>query len=169
MAAHVLHIGMDDCHRVAVLRSVGYYVDECASLAQLAATLQIRRDPQALFLTDCEGIRPDEVVTLARQLTAAPVIFFPSSNYGASEDVFDLVIPPLTAPEKWLKDVNALLEWSRDVRADSLLLTDQARTLRKESSLVRRSSEKERERSMRERTRNSGAIQADPWSFPGRH
>ena len=155
--AHVLHIGMDDCHRVAVLRSVGYRVDEVASLPQLAAALGKTVAPLAVVLTESEAIPPSQAVTIAREHSAAPVIFFPKSNYGVSEDEFDLVIQPLTSPEKWLQDVSRLLEWSRAVRTDAEALTDQSRSLLKDARIVRLDS-------VRERARNSGLNPPDPCS-----
>jgi hypothetical protein len=142
-------------------------VDEVASLPQLAAALKQTEDAQAVFLTESDAIPPEQAVTIAREHRVVPVIFFPKSNYGVSEDEFDLVIQPLTAPEKWLQDVSRLLEWSRTVRADSLAITDLSRSLRKEAVLVRRDSERERERSVRERARNSGLNPSDQWNSRG--
>lgn len=118
MDAHVLHIGADDCHRVAVLRSVGYQVDECLSLPHLAKALERGRGVDAVFLTESDGLAHEQAVLLARQ-RSAPVIFFQRSNDGKSARQFDLVVEPLTSPTKWLRDVGALLEWSRGVRAQS--------------------------------------------------
>ena len=169
MAAHVLHIGMDDCHRVAVLRSVGYRVDECASLLQLATALEGPKGADAVFLTESDSIPPEQAISLAREHSEAPVILFRRSTYGTSDDDFDLVIPPLTAPEKWLQEVRSLLDWSRMGRVQAQAITDQSRTLRKETSMVRRDSERERGRAQRERARNSEARASDPWTPPGSH
>ncbi len=169
MAAHVLHLGVDDCHRVAVLRSVGYRVDECGSLLQLAKALERANGADAVFLTESDGISPEQAISLARERSAAPVILFCRSTYGANEDEFDLVIPPLTSPEKWLQDVGSLVEWSRMVRVQAQAITEQSRSLRMETSLVRRYSERERERSLRERARNSNANASDPWKSTGSH
>ncbi len=169
MAAHVLHIGMDDCHRVAVLRSVGYRVDECASLPQLATALEAANGADAVFLTESDGISPEQAISLARERSSAPIILFRRSTYGMSEDEFDLVIEPLTAPEEWLNDVGSVLEWSRMVRAEAQVITDRSQSLRKETSVLRRDSQRERERSLRERTRNSDANASDPWKSPESH
>ena len=67
MDAHVLHIGADDCHRVAVLRSVGYQVDECLSLPQLASALERRKGVDAVFLTESDGYSHEDAISLARQ------------------------------------------------------------------------------------------------------
>ena len=150
MAAHVLHIGMDDCHRVAVLRSAGYKVDECDSLLQLATTLERTQHADAVILTESENIQPEHAVTLARERSGAPIIFFPKSNGGVSEDQFDLVIHALTSPEKWLQQVSDLLQWSCGVRVAA--------------GVSRRPPQRERELSVRERARISAADPADPWN-----
>jgi hypothetical protein len=137
MAAHVLHIGMDDCHRVAVLRSVGYRVEECDSLVQLATALDRTNGADAVFLTESDSIPQEKAVSLARERSAVPVILFRRSTPGEGEQQFDLVIPPLTSPEKWLREVSILLEWSRMVRDQARPITDQARPPRKEATALR--------------------------------
>lgn len=128
MDAHVLHIGADDCHRVAVLRSVGYLVDECVSLPQLAATLQRGRNVDAVFLTESDSFSNEQAVFLARQCPA-PVILFQRSNDENPARQFDLVVEPLTSPSTWLRDVSALLEWSRGVRAKAKMPPEPSRLL----------------------------------------
>jgi hypothetical protein len=156
---------MDDCHRVAVLRSVGYRVEECSSLLQLATALDRTNGADAVFLTESDSIPPEKAVSLARERSAAPVILFRRTTKGESEQEFDLVIPPLTSPEKWLREVSSLLEWSRMVRDQARVMADQARTPRKQTTALRMDSENERDRSVRQRLRSSGA--SDPWKSPG--
>jgi hypothetical protein len=160
MAAHVLHIGMDDCHRVAVLRSAGYRVDECYSLLQLATALERTHDADAVILTESENISPEQAVALSRGCSGLPVIFFRKSNGETIEDQFDLVIHPLTAPEKWLQEVDDLLQWSRGERDPSQALFDEEVP----AGALRRPPQRERELSVRERARISGADPADPWN-----
>jgi hypothetical protein len=128
MDAHVLHIGADDCHRVAVLRSVGYQVDECLSLPQLARALEHGTGVDAVFLTESDGLAHEQAVQLARQ-RSAPVILFLRSNGDEPPRRVDLVVEPLTSPTKWLHDVRALLEWSRGVRAQSKTTSESLRLL----------------------------------------
>ncbi len=156
---------MDECHRVAVLRSVGYRVEECASLLQLAKALDQPNGADAVFLTESDSIPPEKAFLLARERSGAPVIFFRRTTQEDSEQEFDLVIPPLTSPEKWLREVSSLLEWSRMVRDQARVIADQARTLRKQTTALRMDSERERDRSVRQRLRNSDA--PDPWKSPG--
>jgi hypothetical protein len=118
MDAHVLHIGADDCHRVAVLRSVGYQVNECLSLPHFARALEPGKGVDAVFLTESDGFSNGSAIQLARQ-RSTPVILFLRSNEGDPARQVDLVVEALTPPSKWLRDVNALLEWSRGVRAQS--------------------------------------------------
>lgn len=128
MDAHVLHIGTDDCHRVAVLRSVGYRVDECASLPQMERALERTKGADAVFVTESDGISPEQIISLARARSAAPVILFRRSNRDTSEEAFDLVIEPLTSPARWLREVGVLVEWSRGVRARSSVIADTSRS-----------------------------------------
>ena len=126
MEGHVLHIGVDDCHRVAVLRSVGYRVDECGSLPQLARALERTKGAVAVFMTESDGLSPEKAISLARERSAAPVILFQSSNQETNDRAFDLVIPPLTSPDRWLREVGALLDGSRGMRRNSSPLTPQS-------------------------------------------
>jgi hypothetical protein len=162
MAAHVLHIGMDDCHRVAVLRSAGYRVDECYSLLQLATALERTQDAVAVILTESENISPEQAVALARGSSGLPVIFFRKSNGETTEGQFDLVIHPLTAPGKWLEEVDNLLQWSRE-RGSSQTF-DEGVSPGMAAGGLRRPPQRERELSVRERARISGADPADPWN-----
>jgi hypothetical protein len=164
MAAHVLHIGMDDCHRVAVLRSAGYKVEEYYSLLQLATALERTQDADAVILTESDNIPPEMAVTLTRECSGLPVIFFRKSNGEAGEEQFDLVIQPLTAPEKWLQEVGDLLQWSGGVRAPAQTFPNEAVSPGMEPSGLRRPPQRERELSVRERARISGADPADPWN-----
>lgn len=128
MDAQVLHIGADDCHRVAVLRSVGYEVDECLSLPHLARALERRRGIDAVFLTESDGLSHEQAIQLARQCSA-PVILFLRSNIEGPVRQVDLAVEPLTSPSSWLRDVSALLEWSRGVRARSKSASESLRLL----------------------------------------
>lgn len=157
MAAHILHIGMDDCHRATVLQSAGYGVEEYASLQQLADALDEMPGADAVILSETENIVPEIVIRLVRGRSAAPAIFFCRSNCTVNAEHFDLVIPPLTPPEKWLEQVSSLLERPRVARAQGTSLADQAGLAALNKNFVRRPPVRERELSVRERTRSSGA------------
>ena len=155
MANYILHIGIDDCHRAAVLRSAGYDVEECASLQQLVTALDEMPGADAVILSESENIVPELVSRLVRGRSAAPAIFFCRSNCRVSTEDFDLVIPPLTPPETWLKQASSLLERLRMVRAQAKSLTDQAGSPGLNKNVVRRPPIRERELSVRDRMRSS--------------
>ena len=127
MDAHVLHIGIDDCHRVAVLRSVGYRVEECASLLQLGSALERGNGADAVFLTESDGISQEQAIMVARERSMAPVILFRRTHQETTEEAFDLVVQPLTSPTKWLQDVESLLARSRVMRGLPPVISGQSR------------------------------------------
>jgi hypothetical protein len=109
MAARVIHSGPDDCHRLMVLRSAGYAVDDCMSLGQLRAFLLAAGESDAILLSDGDGVAPEEAVALARGCSSAPVILFSGTNRAYEDAAFDLVVHTLTPPEVWLREVDALI------------------------------------------------------------
>ena len=113
MIAKVIHFGTDDCHRLMVLRSAGYAIENCGSLAQLRARLADGAPADALLMTDGEGISLYDAVAVARAHSSLPVVLFRSTNLAYEESGFDLVVQCLTPPEVWLSDVDALIERSR--------------------------------------------------------
>ncbi|KAA6460994.1 hypothetical protein DYQ86_12025 [Acidobacteria bacterium AB60] len=136
MDAHVVHIGQDHCHRAEVLRNAGYRVEECATLPQLAGW-ERAGTPEAIFLTESEGLSAQEAVSAARARWAAPLILFQSTMQEANGMGFDLVIPPLTSPRKWLRQVRAVVEWSRGARAQVRATPEQGQFLRRETERKR--------------------------------
>lgn len=115
MPSRMIHFGPDDCHRLMVLRSAGYTVQDCHSLAQLRVTLEADDAPDAVLLSDGDGFSPREAVAVARIHSSNPVILFRNTNQAYEDSGFDLVIPCLTPPEVWLTDVDALIEKRRAV------------------------------------------------------
>ena len=112
MPARVVHFGPDDCHRLTVLRSAGYTVEDCRSLLQLRVTLETGDVPDAVLMSD-DGVSPEEAVAIARTHSSNPVILFRSTNMDYEDCGFDLVVPCLTSPEIWLNDVDAVIEKRR--------------------------------------------------------
>jgi hypothetical protein len=108
MAARVIHFGPDDCHRLMVLQSAGYAVEDCLSLGQLRASLA-GDEADAVLLSDGDGVAPEEAVALARGCSSAPVVLFCSTNQVYEDAAFDLVVHSLTRPEIWLREVDALI------------------------------------------------------------
>lgn len=109
MPARVIHFGPDDCHRLMVLRSAGYTVEDCRSLVQLRDTLETGDVPDAVLMSDGAGVSPEEAAAVARTHSSNPVILFRSTNLAYEDGRFDLVVPCLTPPEVWLNDVDALI------------------------------------------------------------
>jgi hypothetical protein len=110
MDARIVHFGFDDCHRIAVLKSAGYSVEECKSIAQLHAALVGVREVEAVVITETDEIEPDEAISVTRATSMAPLILFQSlkPHYDVSE--FDLVVPCPTDPYKRLGDIRAVID-----------------------------------------------------------
>lgn len=109
MAARVIHFGLDDCCRIVVLKSAGCSVDDCAiSVSQLHAALLRNPGVDAVVVSENDSVEPDEAISLTRATTTA-LILFQSTNphYDVSE--FDLVVPALTDPRKWVSDIAGLI------------------------------------------------------------
>lgn len=130
MAARVLHLGEDDCHRVSILESAGYGVEPCVSLEQLQADLQTGSNHEAIFVTECESVSAADAAAVARSYSQAPLILFRTSNRRPPEEEFDLVVDSLEAPEQWLHEVRMLIEKSRKLPARSADVTPDSRQLR---------------------------------------
>ena len=156
LAARVIHFGADDCHRLMVLRSAGYSVDDCRSMVQLHDRLAKGDATDALLMSDAEGVEPNEAIALARTHSSAPVILFRSTTLAYQETGVDLIVHSLTPPEVWLPEVDALIERSQAVRARSEALAGHSTQLRRESAAAVERSRAEYARSRRENARNSG-------------
>ena len=113
MFARVIHFGPDDCHRVMVLRSAGYSVEDCLSLSQLRATLETGQPPDAVLMSDGDGVAPSDAIAIARHHSSHLVVLFRNSNLEYEDSGFDLVVPCLTPPEVWLNEVDALIKQRR--------------------------------------------------------
>jgi hypothetical protein len=165
MAARVIHFGPDDCHRLMVLRSAGYSVDDCGSLLQLRACLASGAIPDALLMSDGGPVMPEEAIALARTHVSLPVILFRNTTLTYEESGIDLVVPSLTPPEIWLIEVEGLIEKSRTLRTVSESLIDRSARHRREVADAVDRSRAERVRSKQERARNV-RFQANPSILP---
>jgi hypothetical protein len=116
MAARIIHFGADNCHRLWVLKSAGYFIDDCQSVVQLRTILQSGIDPDAVAFTESERFAPEEAVEVARSHSSAPLILFRETHNECAESAFDLVVPVLEPPEAWLNSVAALIARGRPVR-----------------------------------------------------
>jgi hypothetical protein len=153
-AASIVHVGVDDCYRVAVLESAGFSVDNCASLAQLRSAL-IRVPPlAAVAITDGFRELPREAVSLTRASTSIPLVLFQGADHYLNEAEFDLVVPVSTSPQVWVDEVRRLVEESRAIRLRTAALCQEARLLRGHSASMREQSAATRTRSRLERLRS---------------
>lgn len=161
MAARVIHIGADNCHRLPVLEQAGYTVDVCTSIGELAEALESEdgsgESIEALLLAESET--PEEVISLARAKSNAPLVLFRETQRNLGESAFDLVVPILDSPDDWLSSLADLIARSRAIRARSIELTCESIALRKETAALRDQSRRERARSRRECSRNSQLVQ----------
>ena len=157
MAARVIHFGTDDCYRLSVLRRAGYAIDSCSNLVQFQAALDVEAD--AIMVDDSDGSLPENVISLARTRSAAPIVLFPHATPAdTTPHQVDLVVPALTPPHEWLLDLANLIIRSRALRASSRLLRQQSGQLRQQSAALREQSRRERARSRHETSRNAHLI-----------
>jgi hypothetical protein len=69
---------------------------------------------------DSDISAPSEgVVSVARSLTAVPLVLFANASIYCDESAFDLVIPALSHPNRWLKQLNDAIETTRAERERS--------------------------------------------------
>lgn len=159
MAAHVIHFGEDSCHRLQVLHSAGYSVQNCVTLVQLGSTLS-SHDIEAVFFTEMQFVSAEKAVSLVRSSCSAPLILFRESEANFEEKKFDLVIQALTPPNVWLQCTHDLIAQSKILQSEASSLIEEARVLREVSAEVRRKSREAQEQSRDRRSSNS---LIDPW------
>lgn len=109
----VIHFGTDECHRITVLRSVGYSVDDCSSLTQLRAQLSSDADALAVCITEDLAGPPEAAASVAKSCSSAPLVLFRRSNGDCEETAFDLIVETLTPPQKWLNEIEDLIARSQ--------------------------------------------------------
>jgi hypothetical protein len=162
MAARVLCFGVDDCNRSLVLRQVGYEVDRCPNLIEFRALIRERADAEAVVFTQGPGSDRRQVVTLTREHLHARLVLFNNSYARADEADFDLIIPPLTPPGEWLRQIAALIERGRGLKATATAIREESVLLRKDSEIARLHSMIEREKSATVRARAEKIISSFP-------
>jgi hypothetical protein len=144
-----------------VLRSAGFAVDGCVSLAQLRDSLLSGSQADAVVLSDGEEIASDDAAALARSCSSAPVVLFSGTNRAYEGAAFDLVVHSLTPPEVWLQEVDALIAKTRVLGGHLAALSRKSAQLLDESALVVNKSRSERMRSMQQRARHVGPRPSD--------
>jgi hypothetical protein len=142
LAATIVHFGVDRAARIPVLASAGFEVDICSSIDSLIETLE-RQHVAAVVLPDKPTVNPEGIVDLIRSESATPLILFAEQPGQPYDKNFDLVIPVLTPPQKWLADIVQLIAHTKAVIANSQSLHAQTSVLRNESRASRQRLEQE--------------------------
>ena len=118
MPRKVIHFGCDDCHRVQVLCSAGYEVQESCTLDALARDLA-GSHVDAVIVCEQDERTPDQVADLVRRLSAVPLILFRRTQREIRRSQFDRVYESLMNPENWLAETAELIANTRPLIAGS--------------------------------------------------
>jgi CRP/FNR family cyclic AMP-dependent transcriptional regulator len=119
MAARIVHFGTDNSSRLSALRNAGYSVDNCTSLTEFSLVLSSKGKIDAIAFTESQQPGAQNVIALSRSRVDIPLILFEDRSSHADLSEFDLSVPVLAPVEKWLREVNDLIEHSRAERAKS--------------------------------------------------
>ena len=124
-AATILYIGDDTCRRIPIFKRAGLSVVHAEwTLPSIREALRESTPfDAATFHIDARPIEP-LVLPAVRETVHGPLILFDNPSIPYDEDAFDLVIPPLTAPDIWIKRLHVAIEVSRNLRAASLRLRE---------------------------------------------
>jgi hypothetical protein len=137
MAARVVCFGADDCNRSLVLRNVGYQVDRCPSLIEFRTLIRERADADAVLVTERPTADRRQVVTLTREHSRARLVLFDNSYDDTDEGAYDLIVPPLTPPREWLREIADLIERSQNSFAASTAIREQSARARQTQNRYR--------------------------------
>lgn len=160
MAASIIHVGVDDCQRIAVLKVAGFEVNDCRSFDQLHAALLGIPAADAVAIAESRGELIEKAVSLTRVTSSIPLILFESpSPHLFNDSDFDLVVPALTSPAVWLERVQKLIAESRALRARSEGILEVSEMLRQRSALLKSEATSAVMRSRMERARSRKEIQ----------
>lgn len=113
---------------------------ECSTKAVRSAFTPDESFAVITFHNDFHPIS-SEVVSIARELSVAPIVLFENPFVESDERAFDLVIADHTSPTVWLKSLaeaietaQKLQELSRELRRESAEARSRARALRRVSA-----------------------------------
>lgn len=115
MAPKLIYYGTDNSHRLSVLRAAGYVVENCKSAPELISFLEYDAEILVILFADEEGEPPLEAVDVVRARCSALLMVFRDSTTLHDEIGFDFIIPNLTPPAEWLRDIASLIERNRRV------------------------------------------------------
>ena len=147
MSATLLHLGSDPCHRIAVLKKIGYEVIELPCRHQppnrrfgALDGIVVNEDPCHQSLTP-ELIDPEHLV---------PRILFQGFTGTEIPEPYDLVVPVFTNPANWVPQVRALIARSQQLQSQSKVIRSASAALRDASACLREESGLTQESSVRE-------------------
>ena len=104
----IIYFGSDRCHRLPVLKQAGFSVVECDSLWLLNSILIQFPDPDAIAIEENDEIDVDLVLSLVRSYCTAPIVLFENAKAFPGPSEFALVVPLLTDPHQWVRDLASL-------------------------------------------------------------
>jgi hypothetical protein len=134
MAASIIHVGIDDCQRIEVLKVAGFDVNQCNSFDQLHSALLGIPAADAVAIAEGRSEVVEKAVSLTRATSSIPLILFQGvSPHSLSDSDFDLVVPLLTNPEVWIARVQRLIDESRALRSHSEAIRQSSASLKQES------------------------------------
>ena len=137
MASTLVHYGTEYCNRLLVLRAAGYSVDACSSVREFRASLEQRAALKAVLVAARPDTERRQVVTLTRENSHAGLVLFDSTCSDGEERGFDIVIPPQTRPEDWLRKIAELIAKSRSLNAAATTIREQSALLRRDAQITR--------------------------------
>ena len=109
MSLKILTFGYDACHRWAVMRFVGFRVEECESVRDLRQRLISSTDVDAVIMVEDIVSIPPEAITAAKSYFNGPLVLFESRFPAENEHVFDVRVPNLMEPSEWLQRIQAAI------------------------------------------------------------
>ena len=117
MGDMVIHFGVDDCHRIQVLRQAGFEVAATLSTDVLAMVLAKAGRIAAVVVSEDYGDTSDAIAEMVRPHTKAPIILFRRTQRVLDEKKFDRVYHWLTPPGVWVPRVAKLIARGRETSA----------------------------------------------------
>jgi hypothetical protein len=134
--------------RIPVLEHAGLRVCRSGCTEQEFRRVLEETDPLgAVILSNDEQLLQSGVISTARALCTAPLIYFRDPVCFCDASDVDLIVPTLTSPSMWLPNVLEAIEVSRRIRESS-------RQLREDCQSVRAKVRREVARAIHERSRS---------------
>ncbi len=160
MSTSIIHVGVDDCQRIPVLKSAGFQVNPCDSFDQLHSALAGIPPADAVAIAECRSALIEKAVALTRATSSIPLILFQgTSPHTLNDSDFDLVVPVLTSPQIWIARMQAMIEESRTLRARSEAIREASSLLTQASAALRGEAKTAREKSHFEQVRAKSEVE----------